>query len=246
MTSTAARKLASVSAASALAVLAVSGCGSSSSGSAGSSASDTSGASASGSSSASAGSCTYSDDQLVPQAARPVDKPPSKPAYSGKVDVTINTNRGPIGFVLDADNAPCAVNSVLSLAKQGYYDDSPCSRVAYQDPGFAILQCGDPTGTGAGGPGYVFDEEVTGNETYGAGVIAMAKRTDPGSTGGQFFIMFAKTQLPAEYTVLGKVADAKGLAVIEAAAKVALKGKGNAYDGKPSGKIVVTSIKQTG
>ena len=203
---------------SAVALLAVSGCGSSgdsAAGSASSSASDTSSSTSSSSASAGAGQCSYPDDQLAPQAAKKVDKPPSKPAYAGKVDVTITTNEGKIPFVFNADNAPCAVNSVLSLAKQKYYDDSPCSRVAYQAAGFAILQCGDPTGTGAGGPGYVFKEEVKGDETYGAGVIAMAKRQDPGSTGAQFFIMFGDTQLPPQYTVLGKVANAKGMAVID-------------------------------
>ena len=225
---------------SAIALLALAGCGSSSDDSAGAGSTDTSGASAP------AGACSYPDDRLVPQAAKPVDKPPSTPAYSGTVDVTITTNRGAIPFVLDADNAPCAVNSVLSLAEQKYYDDSPCSRVAFQKGTFAILQCGDPTGTGTGGPGYVFDEELTGKETYDQGVIAMAKRNDPGSTGGQFFIMFGNTRLPADYTVIGRVADAKGLAVIEKASKVALAGKGNAYDGKPAGSVVITSIKQTG
>lgn len=227
-----------LSAMSAVVVLAVSGCGSSSSDSADGSA----GGTASSSASAAAGECAYPDDQLVPQAAKKVDKPPTKPAYSGKVDVTITTNQGKIPFVFDADNAPCAVNSVLSLAKQNFYDNSPCSRVAYQSAGFAILQCGDPTGTGAGGPGYVFMEEVTGEETYGAGVIALAKRQDAASTGGQFFIMFGDTQLPAQYTVLGKVANAKGMAVITKASKVALKGKQDGYDGKPAGPVVVKSI----
>lgn len=188
---------------------------------------------------ASAGACSYlKDDQ---PAARKVKLPSSTPTETGTVKVTIGTNFGNVDADLDAKNAPCAVNSFLSLAEQGYYDKTNCSRVSYDTRGFALLQCGDPTGTGGGAPGYRFKEEVTGKEKYTAGVIAMAKADTPASTGGQFFIILADTQLPPEYTVLGKLSD-QGLTVIRKAGMAALKGKTDGYDGPPATKVELTKV----
>ncbi|MCW2758161.1 MAG: peptidyl-prolyl cis-trans isomerase, cyclophilin type [Nocardioidaceae bacterium] len=208
--------------------------------------SDSSGSADKGSSaspSASDGTCAYADDTLVP-ASKPVDKPPATPTVSGDVKATITTNQGKIPVILDATHAPCAVNSFVSLAAQKYYDNSACSRVVSDSRGVGILQCGDPTGTGNGGPGYTFKEEVTGKEQYALGVIAMAKRNDPASTGGQFFMMFAdSTQaFPPEYTILGKVANAAGLKVLQKAGTVAMTGKQDGYDGEPGSPIVITKV----
>lgn len=187
-----------------------------------------------------AGACTYVASDQAP--AREVRLPPATPTETGSVDVSIGTNFGEVTATLDAKNAPCAVNSFKSLAEQGYYDKTNCSRVSYDSRGFALLQCGDPTGTGAGGPGYTFAEEVTGKETYGAGVIAMAKEDAPATTGSQFFIILADSQLPPEYTVLGKLSD-QGLKVMRKAGQAALRGKTDGYDGTPATKVEVTSVK---
>ena len=115
----------------------------------------------------SGGACTYTP---TGDAARKVDLPPSDP--SPATSLKISTNRGVITATLDGSNTPCTANSFTSLAKQGYFDGTTCHRLTTQ--GIFVLQCGDPTGTGSGGPGYAFDDELTGQETYPAGTLAMA------------------------------------------------------------------------
>ena len=83
---------------------------------------------------------------------------------SGEVPATIATSAGDITMTLDAEAAPCTVDSFVSLADQGYFDDTTCHRLTTQ--GIFVLQCGDPTGTGTGGPGYSFADELAGRETY--------------------------------------------------------------------------------
>ena len=101
-------------------------------------------------------------------AAKPVEPPASTPDVSGPVSVTMSTTLGEFRLTLDADLTPCTVNSFVSLARQGYFDATTCHRLTTtKESGIAVLQCGDPTGTGSGGPGYVFDDELTGSETYG-------------------------------------------------------------------------------
>jgi peptidyl-prolyl cis-trans isomerase B (cyclophilin B) len=233
--------------------VAVSGCGSASSSDAGGSSSSSKSASASASASSSPaasdsasatptaapGACTWNDSGQP--AARKVDKPGTKP-LTGKVKVTIGTNFGKSVAVLDAASAPCATTSFASLAKQGYYDKTTCTRVAYTSGKVAILQCGDPSGTQSGGPGYQFAEEVTGKEVYGPGVIAMANSGQPGSTGGQFFVCLDTSQYPPDYTIIGKLTDA-GLAVWRKAATAALKGQSDGYDGKPATPVNLTKVR---
>lgn len=113
----------------------------------------------------------------------------------------IVTNRGQIVFTLDDVQAPLAVSSFVSLAKQGYFDGLTWHRVV---PGF-VVQGGDPTGTGAGGPGYQFpDEPVTGE--YVVGTVAMAN-AGPNTNGSQFFITTAddRASLAKNYTIFGQV-----------------------------------------
>ncbi len=187
-----------------------------------------------------AAACTYIAGDQAP--ARKVKLPPATPTETGSVDVSIGTNFGDMTATLDAKNAPCAVNAFLSLAKQGYYDKTTCHRVSVDSRGFHILQCGDPTATGTGDPGYRYAEEVTGKETYGAGTLAMAKTQQPSSTGAQFFVVFGATQLPPEYTVLGKL-TAEGLKVAQKATAAALKGKPDPYDGAPATKVDLTTVR---
>jgi peptidyl-prolyl cis-trans isomerase B (cyclophilin B) len=180
--------------------------------------------------------CDYPE---APQAAtRKVDPPPETPDVQGKVSVSMRTSIGMLDATLDADRAPCTVNSFVSLAEQGFFDHTPCHRLTTAETKIFVLQCGDPSGTGTGGPGYTIPGEVSGDETYGAGTLAMANTNeDPDTGGSQFFIVYRSTPLPPRYTVFGQL-DAAG---VKAVRKVAEQGTDNAYgpgDGHP--KVAVT------
>jgi len=116
----------------------------------------------------------------------------------------LKTERGDITCELFAADAPLTVENFMNLARSGYYDGTTFHRVI---PGF-MVQGGDPTGTGSGGPGYSFRDEVTPRRRHdGAGVLSMAN-AGPNTNGSQFFITFAATpHLDGRHTVFGKVAD---------------------------------------
>jgi len=178
--------------------------------------------------------CTYSSDGGQP--AKEVELPPDMSAVSGDVPVAISTSAGEVSATLDADATPCTVNSFVSLADQGYFDDTTCHRLTTE--GIFVLQCGDPTASGAGGPGYSFEDELSGEETYGAGTLAMAN-AGPNTNGSQFFIVYADSQLPPAYTVFGQV-DAAGLKIVE---EIADKGTDTgAPDGAPKETVEIRSV----
>jgi peptidyl-prolyl cis-trans isomerase B (cyclophilin B) len=183
--------------------------------------------------------CSYPD---APQGKTGnATKPPSSPGVHGQVSVTLKTTIGSLGATLDADKTPCTVSSFVSLAKQGYFDHSPCHRLTTAQSGIFVLQCGDPTGTGTGGPGYTIPDELSGKETYGPGTLAMANTGQPNTGGSQFFVVYRKTPLPPSYTVFGHL-DASGLAAVQKAAK---QGSDNAYgpgDGHPKVKVTIDSV----
>jgi len=135
-------------------------------------------------------------------AAKQVDPPSTdKVPNTGTLKVTMHMDAGDVVMDLDRANAPCAVHSFESLANQKYFDDTSCHRMVL---GF-VLQCGDPTGTGRGGPGYSFKDELTGNETYPYGTVAMAN-AGPDTNGSQFFIVIGdNVRLDPTFTVLGTV-----------------------------------------
>lgn len=138
--------------------------------------------------------------------ARPVDPPPTRDVRAtGMLSVTLNMSEGPIVISMDRSKAPCTVNSFESLAKQGFYDGTSCHRLV--DQGVYFLQCGDPTGTGRGGPGYRVADELTGAESYPAGVVAMAN-DGPGTGGSQFFIVWADSELEPNSTIFGTIDEA--------------------------------------
>ncbi|WP_104106423.1 peptidylprolyl isomerase [Nocardioides sp. 616] len=179
--------------------------------------------------------CEYAEDGA--QAAREVELPPSTAEEGDNVPATIETNVGALGITLDAGSAPCTVNSFLSLAEQGYFDDTQCHRLVTE--GIYVLQCGDPTATGTGGPGYTIEDELTGDETYPARTLAMANTGQPDTGGSQFFVVYADSELPPQYTVFGTL-DEDALAVVE---KVAAKGAADgAPDGPPKEKITITGV----
>lgn len=138
------------------------------------------------------------------------------PARSYQALVT--TNLGEVTIDLDTAAAPNAVNNFVVLARYGYFDDTPCHRII---PGF-MAQCGDPTGTGSGGPGYRFDAELpTSSDAYTFGAVAMANAAgNPNTQGSQFFVVTAAGgyPLPPSYTVFGQViASDDTLAALDAA-----------------------------
>jgi len=186
----------------------------------------------------SATECAYVDDGTDP--SKEATAPPAEPTVSGIVDVTIKTSAGDLKAQLDANKTPCTVNSFVSLAEQDYYDGSQCHRLGTVQ-GFSMLQCGDPTATGMGGPGYTIPDELTGSETYPAGTLAMAKTSSPNSGGSQFFLVFEDTQLSPDYTVFG-VMDEASLEVLRA---VSAKGTDNSEAqgiGKPKQKVVFEDV----
>ena len=181
------------------------------------------------------GPCQYPSDGAP--AAREVETPPEQPSVSGDVPATIATSAGDIDLVLDAAAAPCTVNSFVSLAEQGYFDDTPCHRLT--TAGIFVLQCGDPTGVGGGGPGYNIPDELTGEEQYDAGTLAMAKARTPDSGGSQFFLVYDDSQLPPDYTVFGEI-DPAGVDVIR---QIAANGTATgAPDGPPATEVRIASV----
>jgi len=175
--------------------------------------------------------CDYPDAEA---AAKAVEKPSAEAPKTGEVKVTIATNSGEITATLVRDATPCTVNSFVSLAEQGYFDDTTCHRLV---PGF-VLQCGDPSATGGGGPGYSFADELSGSEVYGRGVLAMAN-AGPDTNGSQFFIVLADATLPPSYTVFGSV-DEAGMSVADA---IEAKGtRDGAPDGPPAETVTIESV----
>ncbi|MGO3179926.1 MAG: peptidylprolyl isomerase [Brevibacterium linens] len=212
-----------------LVLLLLSGCGSSDS------EGDSGGSSAAESdSSAAAGACSYPADSQA--GAKDVEAPAEEPEAKGTVDATIATNAGDLAVTLDADRTPCTVNSFLSLAAQKYFDDTDCHRLTTE--GIYVLQCGDPTGTGSGGPGYSFPDELDGSETYPAGTLAMAN-SGPDTNGSQFFVVYDDSSLPPDYTVFGQLDEKSTKTVADIAAKGTDSG---AADGAPKEKVTITEV----
>lgn len=112
----------------------------------------------------------------------------------------LDTNHGEITLELDAGRSPLTVNNFVFLAREGFYDGVIFHRCI---PGF-VIQGGDPTGTGRGGPGYKFRDELDGPGSYSRGTVAMAN-SGPNTNGSQFFICVADVGLPHSYTIFGQV-----------------------------------------
>ncbi len=179
---------------------------------------------------AASGMCDFT---ASPQAAARNVHPPENPnpPSTGTVPLTLDTSVGAIGLTLDRAQAPCTVESMVSLAQQNYFDDTPCHRLTTQ--GIYVLQCGDPTGTGSGGPGYTVPDEFpqdlapaegmgSGTDVYPRGTVAMANTGRAHSGGSQFFLVYKDSPLPPEYTVFGTI-DEAGLAVLDEVAAAGTK-----------------------
>lgn len=161
---------------------------------------------------------------------------------TGTVNVTLETNQGTIGMELDRTVAPCTVNAIEHLVEEDYFDDTLCHRLTTD--GIYVLQCGDPTGTGAGGPGFQFANEYPTDEAedtntpvlYPRGSIAMAN-AGPDTNGSQFFLNYDDSPLPPAYTYFGQISE-EGLETLDAIAEAGVQG-GEA-DGQPAEQVTIT------
>ncbi|HEX9517506.1 MAG TPA: peptidylprolyl isomerase [Streptosporangiaceae bacterium] len=183
-------------------------------------------------SSGTATTCTYTPS---PPASRKVGLPPAKPDLKAAYQATIKTNRGDIVINLLNSKAPCTVNSFVHLASKSYFSNTNCHRLVTS--GIFVLQCGDPTGTGSGGPGYRFADENLAGATYPAATVAMAN-AGPGTNGSQFFLVYKNTKLQPNYTPFGTIVA--GLNVIQKVAAAGTDSKTG--DGHPKEKVVIESV----
>ena len=98
-------------------------------------------------------------------------------ATSGRISYDLEMTEGTVRITLDPVRAPCTVHSFVSLADQGFFDETKCHRLV--DSGIFLFQCGDPSGTGSGGPGYTFADELDGTESYTKGVSRIGRNPPP-------------------------------------------------------------------
>lgn len=194
--------------------------------------------------------CAY--PSTTEPASKPNEAPRSGrvPTDPARVSASMSTNRGDIGIQLDNAKAPCTVNSFASLAQQGYFDDTSCHRLT-TSPDLGVLQCGDPSGTGTGGPGYRFANEYPTNQyrladpalktpvMYPRGTLVMAN-AGSGTNGSQFFLVYADSMLPPTYTAFGTI-DGTGLATLDKVAAAGVDGAG--VDGKPAMGMTIDSVR---
>lgn len=142
------------------------------------------------------------------------------PLSTTPTSLNLDTNCGEIVIALDA-NAEKTIESIAFLAESGFFNNTSCHRLTTE--GIFVLQCGDPAGDGTGGPGYSVPDEnlpADGEANYPAGTIAMAN-AGPGTSGSQFFIVYADTTLPGNYTIWGNVVS--GLDIVQEVASAGVK-----------------------
>ncbi|MGA4689933.1 peptidylprolyl isomerase [Rhodococcus sp. AB351] len=197
--------------------------------------------------------CSYPADGREP--SKPAEPPRTegiRTTGEGNTDISVSveTSQGNIGLILHNDDSPCTVNSFLSLASQNFFDETACHRLT-TSPSLQVLQCGDPSGSGSGGPGYQFANEFPTDQfaaddpaaqepmTYPRGTLAMAN-AGPDTNGSQFFLVYGDSVLPPQYTVFGTI-DETGLATLD---KIAAAGvAGGAADGAPALETTLTSVR---
>ncbi|MCZ4102176.1 peptidylprolyl isomerase [Streptomyces sp. So13.3] len=169
-------------------------------------------------------------------AAVPADNFKGIPVFDARkaarpYSATLKTSQGSITVKMLTDKAPCTTYSFRFLAERDYFNRSHCHRLTTQR--LYVLQCGDPTGTGSGGPGYSFPDENLTGATYPAGTLAMAN-AGPNTNGSQFFFVWKDTKLSPAYTPFGKVtAGLDVLQKIAAAGEDDQNGPGDGYPALP-------------
>ena len=190
-------------------------------------------------------------DPAAQKSAKQVEPPKSGkvPTDPAQISVSMATDKGNIGLWLNNAETPCTVNSFASLAQKGFFDGTICHRETTA-ASLGVLQCGDPTGTGQGGPGYQFGNEYPTNQypkgdpalrkpvLYPRGALAMAN-AGPDTNGSQFFLVYKDSKLPPNYTVFGSI-DEAGLQTLDKIAKAGVAGGGE--DGKPAEEVTIKSV----
>ncbi|CAB4660245.1 unannotated protein [freshwater metagenome] len=163
-----------------------------------------------------------------------------KKVLPGKIgSFTLVTNCGNIVIKTDGVKAPVTLTALTTLAKGGFYDHSLCHRVTTTQ--MWVLQCGDPTAKGNGGPAFSFQDEnlpMTEVNNYPSGTVAMANSGNPGTNGSQFFLVYGDTTLPANYTIWGTITS--GLNILKAIGAAGIKGGGT--DGTPVKTIAIEKV----
>ncbi|MEU8511984.1 peptidylprolyl isomerase [Kitasatospora sp. NPDC048722] len=180
--------------------------------------------------------CTYTP-------AVPADNFKGIPAFDPEeaatpYSATLRTNQGRITFEALTDKAPCTTFSFRFLAENDYFDGTHCHRLTTQR--IYVLQCGDPTGTGSGGPGYSFPDENLTGATYPAGTVAMAN-AGPNTNGSQFFFVWKDTKLSPAYTPFGRVTA--GLDVLQKIAAGGEDDQNGPGDGYPTLPVNIRHVK---
>jgi len=163
--------------------------------------------------------------------------PTTRVSEQAKLKATVDTSCGRFAIALDAAASPKTVSSFVYLARRGVYDDTSFRRIV---PGF-VIQGGDPSETGSGGPGYSVTEEPRPSTNYSKGTVAMAKTAlePPGRSGSQFFVVTATDAgLPPSYAPLGKVSS--GWAVVKRIESLGDRGSGQV--GTPRATVVIRGI----
>ncbi len=168
--------------------------------------------------------------------AKPATAPPAAEPNTGTEKVTLSLTGGDVTVAMDRAKTPCTVGSFVHLAQAGYFDNTKCHRLTTTE-GLKVLQCGDPSGTGSGGPGYTFADETDPSMTYPAGTVAMAN-AGADTNGSQFFLVYADSQLPPNYTVFGKITG--GLDVLTKIASAGVAGGGD--DGAPASPVTISKV----
>ncbi|HEU0241244.1 MAG TPA: peptidylprolyl isomerase [Micromonosporaceae bacterium] len=196
-------------------------------------------------------SCTWTpaDATQNPDLTKTGTPPTKNLPASGTRDMTLATSQGTITVKLDVTHAPCSAASFAYLASQRFFDGTTCNRMT--TTGIFVLQCGDPSGKGTGGPSYTYAHEnlPTGAVNYPAGTVAMANAGDPDGNGSQFFIVYKDTPtdpstgqsvLPSNYTVIGTIST--GLDIVQKVAKAGTDNANAPGDGAPKLPVNITSL----
>ena len=179
--------------------------------------------------------------EATPEAAPAVDLPNAGITKSNKATISFTTNQGEIVIETIPSLAPFTVNAIAALAQKNYFDNTICHRLTTE--GIFVLQCGDPTGTGTGGPGFNIPDEnlpEAVENNYPAGTVAMAN-AGPGTSGSQFFLVYQDTTLGPDYTIWGSITS--GLDILQTIASAGVVDGG--ADGTPATGVTIESTKVT-
>lgn len=171
-----------------------------------------------------------------------VELPTAGISTADKAVITLKTNQGEITIDTLPALAPQTVNAIAALAQNNYFDGTICHRLTTE--GIFVLQCGDPTGTGTGGPGFNIPDEnfpIDIENNYPAGTIAMANTGRPNTSGSQFFLVYQDTYLPPIYTIWGSITS--GLDILKTIASAGVVGGG--ADGAPASAVTIESVNVT-